>query len=770
MTRVKSASPPSSATASRQTSSARSTVRTGTPRARASSTTAPRSLTARRAGPPPSKVPDRIAAGSIAAVVKLRPVLALTAASSASGSRPAFTPSTIASQAVTIEVSPIALLTSLAVCAAPGRSPTTKRCGVSEAIAASASASAAGSADTIAARVPASAPAGPPLTGQSTSATRSPRAAATSPSAGGPSVDVSTSTPIASPSATSPATCTLASRLGRQAKTMAARSATDRADGATSAPSGTPRPSTTSNTVMGWPAAAMRLASAEPRLPRPMNPTRSTPGSLSGGLGLAQLHAGADDERLRRGDGRPELVGERGVRRAAQLALHQREPLTLGQRGEIGDDAVELLALQRRRDRVGRARERRDFERTGGAAGAEAVERAVAGDHVEPRAQGHGPVGRPEGQVRADERVLHDVLRIEPGAAQHAAGEGDERLGVAVVHLAERGLRAGAEGRHQLRVLAAVEGGPVHARHRRSARRPQRLLWGHTYAHPGVRHATQGGLTSRSATTLRRCDGRHRLTSGAARGDPRRAARAHRGGAPRRSVPRLPGRRRRPAARGARPRARPRDGGAQPRQRRRSLVGHRGEQAARRARAPRRRVDRRRRRPLAQRVLRERSARLGAPPPPRRRHPARGADRDRLSRPRGRGLPPHPRGRRHRRRPDPDARAAQRPRRARAPLRLERSRDPGHERRDRGGAVSLGRRGQGTPANPLRPLRPRGAAAEPEALGPGAAGVAGRRRQPARALRISPRRSASNAARSSWIWRHVTRTTIHPAAASRRAR
>ena len=70
--------------------------------------------------------------------------------------------------------------------------------------------------------------------------------------------------------------------------------------------------------------------------------------SALGGLGLAQLRAGADDERLRRGDGRPELVGERGVGRAAQLALHEREPLALGQGGEVGDDAVELLALQRR--------------------------------------------------------------------------------------------------------------------------------------------------------------------------------------------------------------------------------------------------------------------------------------------------------------------------------------------------------------------------------------------------------------------------------------
>jgi hypothetical protein len=211
------------------------------------------------------------------------------------------------------------------------------------------------------------------------------------------------------------------------------------------------------------------------------------------------------------------------VGRAAQLALHEREPLALGQGGELGDDAVELLPLQGRLDRVRRARERRVVERAGGAAGAEAVERAVAGDHVQPRAQRHGAVGRAEGQMRADERVLHDVLGIEPGAAQHAARERDERPGVAVVHLGERGLRAGAEGRHQLSVLAAVEGRLVHARHGRSGRRAQRLLWGPT-AHTRVCGSDpQGGLTSRSATTLRRCDGRHRLTARAARGDPRGA-------------------------------------------------------------------------------------------------------------------------------------------------------------------------------------------------------------------------------------------------------
>jgi hypothetical protein len=44
------------------------------------------------------------------------------------------------------------------------------------------------------------------------------------------------------PPATSPATCRLASRLGREAKTTAARSATAWADGATSAPVGDAAP------------------------------------------------------------------------------------------------------------------------------------------------------------------------------------------------------------------------------------------------------------------------------------------------------------------------------------------------------------------------------------------------------------------------------------------------------------------------------------------------------------------------------------------------
>ena len=82
-----------------------------------------------------------------------------------------------------------------------------------------------------------------------------------------------------------------------------------------------------------------------------------------------------------------------------------------------------------------------------------------------------------------------------------------------------------------------------------------------------------------------------------------------------------------------------------PRQRQRAepALGHGGLAPARRARGDRGRVDGQRRRPLAQRHLRQRRAHLGPHAAARRRRPARRADLDRLPPPGVRGLDARPR-------------------------------------------------------------------------------------------------------------------------------
>src|SRR4051812_11326119 len=241
---------------------------------------------------------------------------------------------------------------------------------------------------------------------------------------------------------------------------------------------------------------------------------------------------------------------------------------------------------------------------------------------------------------------------------------------------------------------------------------------------PGVApRAPWGTLTCRHERTLLTPEGPQRLAGG--------AARAHRGRAPRAPVPRVPRRRPRAADPRPRPPGRPDQRRPRPPQRAEPALGHGGLAPARGARVHRGRVDRQRRRPVAQRHLRQRPARLRPPPPARRRRDPRRADLDRLQAPGDRGLAADPDRRRaaHARRsaadPAPGARRARPPVQAR---RVRRAGDqPGHRRR----AAPERRRGEVAPALAVPALRHRAPAAEPEALAARGRGAAvGRARHP----------------------------------------
>ena len=195
-----------------------------------------------------------------------------------------------------------------------------------------------------------------------------------------------------------------------------------------------------------------------------------------------------------------------------------------------------------------------------------------------------------------------------------------------------------------------------------------------------------------------------------------RAQGADRDRAPRPSVRRLPRRERRPGDRGPRRRRHGDLDRAQPIGRRPPRVGRRGFVPPRAGRDRPRRVHPRRRRALAERLVRERRARQRPPAAARRRHDPHRPDARPVPQPRERrgGVNGAVRRRAHRGRSL--ARAKARAGRALPPLQGGRGvRDPGDQPGDRRRADPLGRRREDPPARTVREVRRRGAAAEPEA-------------------------------------------------------
>ena len=190
--------------------------------------------------------------------------------------------------------------------------------------------------------------------------------------------------------------------------------------------------------------------------------------------------------------------------------------------------------------------------------------------------------------------------------------------------------------------------------------------------------------------------------------------------AARHAVPRAPRRRRAPARRRAHRGALAADDRAPGGQRRRADLGRRGLACACGHRVHRRRLDARRRRPLAQRVVRQRRAGPRASRAAPRRRPRDRAHDALLRRPgrRRRGQ--------HGRRGEPlvagdERRAAPRARGALPPVRRRALRHPAVEPRARRRAVPQRRDGEVPPARAVRALRARRDAAAPQARGARAA-------------------------------------------------
>ena len=73
------------------------------------------------------------------------------------------------------------------------------------------------------------------------------------------------------------------------------------------------------------------------------------------------------------------------------------------------------------------------------------VDRAVAGEAIQPGPQLVGTVAAAQRLVRADEDVLHDVLRVVLGASQQRAGVAGQGAAVTTV---ERRKRSGVTAAH----------------------------------------------------------------------------------------------------------------------------------------------------------------------------------------------------------------------------------------------------------------------------------------------------------------------------------
>ncbi len=178
---------------------------------------------------------------------------------------------------------------------------------------------------------------------------------------------------------------------------------------------------------------------------------------------LDEVEAGAVDEVLRRLRADAELLGERGVGDAVDLAAQQRVALLRGQAREVAEQVADLAAALD--DRVGLARLGRAQHapvlgvvevHAVGAHPRELVERAVAREPVEPRAQLDLAVVAAQGAARAQHRLLHDVLGVLGAAAEHLARVALERGVMALVDAPEGGVVAGAEGGDQRLVVVGV--------------------------------------------------------------------------------------------------------------------------------------------------------------------------------------------------------------------------------------------------------------------------------------------------------------------------
>ncbi|MEA2243468.1 MAG: hypothetical protein QOD24_3024 [Solirubrobacteraceae bacterium] len=170
-----------------------------------------------------------------------------------------------------------------------------------------------------------------------------------------------------------------------------------------------------------------------------------------------EVVAGARREHLSGRDADAELRGDLLGALAVELPCEQRGALAHRQAGKVVDEPAEgLAAPQHGRGvlAVVAGGGRLVVERlVAPARAADLVDRAVAGEPVQPRAQLVRAVAGAQCVVGADEDVLDDVLGIVFGAAEQGAGIADECAAMAGVERREGGTVAGRDAASEVGVI-----------------------------------------------------------------------------------------------------------------------------------------------------------------------------------------------------------------------------------------------------------------------------------------------------------------------------
>ena len=177
------------------------------------------------------------------------------------------------------------------------------------------------------------------------------------------------------------------------------------------------------------------------------------------GARLDEVLARPRREHLRGRDADAELIGDLLGALAVELAGEQRGALADGQVGEVVDQPAQaflapqhglgVLAVVARGGRLVAER------LVAPARAPHLVDRPVACEAVQPRAQvGRDVAGEQDG-VRTDEHVLHDVLRVVLGAAQERPRVADQRLAVARVEDREGFAVAGGDAAAEVGIIVS---------------------------------------------------------------------------------------------------------------------------------------------------------------------------------------------------------------------------------------------------------------------------------------------------------------------------
>ena len=185
-------------------------------------------------------------------------------------------------------------------------------------------------------------------------------------------------------------------------------------------------------------------------------------GELAGLARLGEGDPGPDQKRLHPGDGGVHRLGDLLVAHRVDLAEEQRRALGLREPADVAEQVAELLAVLDPLEGGDAVHVGVGVHRVLAVGGrlAKVVEAAVAGDPVEPGADGDRPLVGDHRVVGGDEDLLEDVLGVL-GAAEHLAAEAEQPRLVALDQRLEGVLvPSTSEGDEVLVALELEERGP----------------------------------------------------------------------------------------------------------------------------------------------------------------------------------------------------------------------------------------------------------------------------------------------------------------------